>query len=131
MSKQRTDRLNSLLREVVTEVIKKDVRNPYVSEMTTVTRVDITKDLRHAKVYVSIMGTGTEKEDTLQALRSAAGFIAVNASQKVVMRFFPELTFVLDDSVDRQMRIETLLREIEIEKSSRPEEPDDHESSSK
>ncbi|CCB86906.1 MULTISPECIES: 30S ribosome-binding factor RbfA [Parachlamydia] len=130
MSVQRTDRLNSLLREVITEVIKKDVRNPYVSEMTTVTRVDITKDLRHAKVYVSIMGTGAEKEDTLQALRSAAGFIAVNSSQKVVMRFFPELTFVLDDSVDRQMRIESLLREIEDEKSTRSEESDDNDESS-
>ena len=130
MSVQRTDRLNSLLREVITEVIKKDVRNPYVSEMTTVTRVDITKDLRHAKVYVSIMGTGAEKEDTLQALRSAAGFIAVNSSQKVVMRFFPELTFVLDDSVDRQMRIESLLREIEDEKSTRSEDSDDNDESS-
>lgn len=122
MAVNRTDRLNSLLREVITEVIKKDVRNPNVSEMTTVTRVDITKDLRHAKVYVSIMGTDSEKQATLEALRSAAGFIAVNSSQKVVMRFFPDLNFVLDDSVDRHMRIEDLLREINDEKKLRNEE---------
>jgi ribosome-binding factor A len=131
MAVNRTDRLNSLLREVITEVIKKDVRNPNVSEMTTVTRVDITKDLRHAKVYVSIMGTDSEKQATLEALRSAAGFIAVNSSQKVVMRFFPDLNFVLDDSVDRHMRIEDLLREINDEKKLRnEEESDDSESPS-
>jgi len=131
MAVKRTDRLNSLLREVITEVIKKDVRNPNVSEMTTVTRVDITKDLHHAKVYVSIMGTESEKKATLDALRSAAGFIAVNSSQKVVMRFFPDLNFVLDDSVDRHMRIEDLLREINDEKKLRnEEESDDSESPS-
>ncbi|PJD98202.1 MAG: ribosome-binding factor A [Parachlamydia sp.] len=129
MAVNRTDRLNSLLREVITEVIKKDVRNPNVSEMTTVTRVDITKDLRHAKVYVSIMGTDSEKQATLEALRSAAGFIAVNSSQKVVMRFFPDLNFVLDDSVDRHMRIEDLLREINDEKKLRNEEESDDDES--
>lgn len=124
MTKQRTDRLNSLLREVITEVIKKDVRNPHVSEMTTVTRVDITKDLRHAKVYVSIMGSPADKIITLEALQSAAGFIAVNSSHKVTMRFFPELTFILDDSVDKHMRIESLLEEIKQEKLARGDEED-------
>lgn len=125
MIRQRTDRLNSLLREVITEVIKKDVRNPHVSEMTTVTRVDITKDLRHAKVYVSIMGTPADKNTTLEALQSASGFIAVNSSQKVTMRFFPELKFILDDSVDKHMRIESLLQEIKDEKLARGDEEDE------
>lgn len=119
MAKQRTDRLNSLLKEVISDVIRKDVRNPHVKELLTVTRVEITKDLHYAKVFISVIGNEAEKEETLQALQTAAGFIAVNASKKVVMRYFPELTFKLDDSVDKHMRIEKLLGEITNERESR------------
>lgn len=119
MAKQRTDRLNSLLKEVISEVIRKDVRNPHVKELITVTRVEITKDLHYAKVYISVIGTDAEKEETVKALQTAAGFIALTSSKKVVMRYFPELTFKLDDSVDKHMRIEKLLGEISSERESR------------
>jgi ribosome-binding factor A len=119
MVKQRTDRLNSLLKEVISEVIRKDVRNPHVNELITVTRVEITKDLHHAKVFISVIGNAAEKEETLKALQTAAGFIAVTSSKKVVMRYFPELHFKLDDSVDKHMRIEKILGEISNERESR------------
>jgi ribosome-binding factor A len=125
MLKQRTDRLNSLLKEVISEVIRKEVRNPHINELMTVTRVDITKDLHYAKVYVSVIGNDEEKKQTIEALQSAAGFIAVNSSKKVVLRYFPTLTFKLDDTVDKQMRIEQLLHDIECEKKSRDENVDE------
>lgn len=127
---QRTDRLNSLLKEVISEVIKRDVRNPHVNELVTVTRVQITKDLHYAKVYISVIGTPEQKAETLKALQSASGFIAVNSSHKVTMRYFPELTFRLDDSVDKHMRIEELLGEIKREKQTRDEETNENESES-
>lgn len=130
MTIQRTDRLNSLLKEVISEVIKREVRNPHISELVTVTRVQITKDLHHAKVYVSVIGTEQEKKATLEALTSAAGFIAVHSSHKVVMRYFPELSFKLDDSVDKHMRIEELLGKINEERGSRPSLSDSEEESS-
>jgi ribosome-binding factor A len=129
MPKQRTPRLNSLLKEVISDVIRKEVRNPHVNELLTVTRVDITKDLHYAKVYISVIGSETEKQETLQALQSAAGFIAVNSSKKVVMRYFPALTFKLDDSVQKHMRIEELLKNISEERHTRPlDSPHDDES---
>jgi ribosome-binding factor A len=128
MTKQRTDRLNSSLKEVISDVIRKDVRNPHVNELLTVTRVDITKDLRYAKVYISVIGTAEQKDETLKALQSAAGFIAINSAKKVVMRYFPELTFKLDDSVDKQMRIEQLLGDISSERKSREVEEESDES---
>lgn len=115
MPPKRTDRLNSLLREVISDVIRKEVRNPDIPELISVTRVDISKDLHHAKVYVSIIGTDQEKANAIHALASAAGFIAMTASKQVVMRFFPALRFLLDDSVDKHMRIEELLKEINKE----------------
>lgn len=121
MPVKRTDRLNSLLKEVIDEVIRREVKNPHVNELLTVTRVDITKDLHYAKVYVSVIGSTVEKEQTLQALQSAAGFIAVHASKKVVMRYFPALTFVLDDSVEKQMRMAQLMNKISDERRAREE----------
>lgn len=122
MVKQRTDRLNSLLKEVISEVIRKDVRNPHVNELMTITRVEITKDLHHAKVFVSVIGDEAAKAETIMALQNAAGFIAVTSSKKVVMRYFPELHFKLDDSVDKHMRIEKILGEISSERESRTHE---------
>lgn len=119
MPSRRLERLNSLLKEVIAEVITRDVRNPHVNSLLTVTRVDISNDLHHAKVYVSIIGSDLIKQETLDALQTAAGYIAVNSAKKVVMRYFPNLTFRLDDSVDRHMRIEKLLSDLSTERQSR------------
>jgi ribosome-binding factor A len=129
MAVKRTDRLNSLLKEVISEVIRRDVRNPRVTALVTVTRVQISNDLHYAKVYISVIGSEQDKFETIEALNSAAGFIAVQSSQEVVMRYFPELTFKLDDSVEKHMRIEELLNKISKERESRPRRADDEDSS--
>lgn len=85
----------------------------------SVTSVEITKDLQHAKVFISVIGKPEEKELTIQALQSAAKFIAINSSKKVVMRYFPDLTFKLDTSVDKQLRIDAMLGQIKQEEKSR------------
>lgn len=125
MAKRRTDRLNSLLKEVISDVIKRQVRNPDINELFTVTRVDISNDLHHAKVYVSIIGDEDSKRKTLEALEASAGFIAVNSSKQVVMRYFPSLTFKLDDSVEKHMRIEELLKQVHDEQQARHTEHTD------
>jgi len=122
---RRTHRLNSLLKEVISEVIRKDVGHPKVSSLVTVTSVDITKDLSLAKVYISVIGSGQEKEETMKALESASGYIAVLASKKVVLRHFPSLIFKLDESVDKHLRINSILQDIEQEKRQRTPFDDD------
>lgn len=116
---KRTDRLNSLLKQVLSDVIRAEVRNPHISALVTVTRVEITTDLHYAKVFVSVIGSEQEKEAALAGLQSAAGFIAVHAAKKVVMRYFPDLTFRLDDSVEKYAKIEQKLREIQQEREFR------------
>lgn len=116
---KRTDRLNSLLREVIAEVVMKEVRNPKVNSLVTIKKVDITKDLHQAKVYISLIGSAKEKEQTLKALQSAASFISMAASKKVVMRYFPTLTFYLDDTLENELRIHDLLEQIHDEESRR------------
>jgi len=123
MAIKRTDRLNSLLKEVISEVINRNVKNPCISGILTVTRVDITKDLRQAKVFISVIGSDEQKSETIKALQSAAGFIAVTASKKVVMRFFPTLTFKLDEGVSKHVRIQEILHDIKEEESTREDHP--------
>ncbi len=122
MSGRRIERINSLLKEVISDVIRKEVKNPHLPQLITVTHVDVTKDLRHAKVYVSVIGEEKVKAEAIDALQSASGFIGVYASKQVVMRYFPELTFILDDSVDQQMRIDRLVADIQAEREIREHE---------
>lgn len=119
MAVKRTDRLNSLLKQVIADVIRKDVNNPLLPAFTSVTSVDVTKDLQHAKVYISVIGTKETKDKALIALQSAAGFIAMRASKQIVIRFFPELTFYIDESAEHLSRVDTLLTKINQERESR------------
>ena len=119
MKKNRLERINSLLKEVIFEVIHKEVRNPHVTTFVTVTRVDTSADLHHAKVYISLIASDADKEKILAALQTAAGFIAVNAAKKVELRYFPALTFKLDTALEEHLRIQELLSKIEEERSTR------------
>ena len=119
-SKQRIERLNSLLKEVISEVIREDVRDPRLGSLITITSVDTSKDIQHAKVYLSVIGTPEEKKKSLAAVQSGAGFIAVHASKKVSMRYFPSLSFRLDESVDKHIAVETILGKLREEQKSRP-----------
>ncbi|NGX63182.1 MAG: Ribosome-binding factor A [Candidatus Anoxychlamydiales bacterium] len=125
MKKQRVQRLNSLLREVISEVLQKDVKNPYISKFTTVTEVEVTADLSYAKVLISVIGTDSEKTETIDALNQAAGFISVHSSKKVTLRYFPTLSFELDTSVDKHMKIDKILTDIKKEKEKRSSKDDE------
>ncbi len=105
---------------MIFEVIQREVRNPHVSTFVTVTRVDTSSDLHHAKVYISIIGSDEEKSQVLSALQSAAGFIAVHAADKVELRYFPNLLFKLDTAAEEHMKIQKILSDIEKERLSRP-----------
>jgi ribosome-binding factor A len=116
---KRVLRLNSLLKEVLSDVISKSIKDPRAAKFITITEVDISKDLRHAKVNISIIGTDQEKAQTIEILQSASRYIAAQAAKEVILRYFPELTFKLDTSADKFARIDTLLSQIDDERKSR------------
>lgn len=125
MKGRRLEKIASLLQEVISEVIQKDVKNPNVGPFVSVSRVEVSADIHHAKVFLSIIATNAEKQVTLEALQSAAGFIGVQAAKKVVLRYFPQLTFKIDNSVDEHMKIEKLLGKINEERQTRSGSDDD------
>lgn len=108
----RPQRINSLLQEVLMETLRKDVKDPNIHPMTVVTRVDTTADLHYAKVYVSVLAEHSVQDQTLEALNTASGFIAVNSAKRVNLRFFPELLFRLDRSSEYAAHIDQLLKKV-------------------
>jgi ribosome-binding factor A len=103
-------RVNEAVREVVSSHIAEGLKDPRIG-FVTVTGVDTTPDLRHARVYVSVLGEDADRERALDGLRSSAGFLQSQVGQELRMKRTPTLEFVYDDSVDRGMRITELLEE--------------------
>jgi ribosome-binding factor A len=116
---RRIERVNSLLVEVIAQVVMREVKDPRIPGLITITRVETSPDLRQAKVFFSIIGSDKDKKTALQVLQDAAGFISITASKKVVLRFFPQLTFKIDDTLEKHQRIDDLLKKIDDEKNAR------------
>ena len=118
---QRSDRVAEAIREEIAMFLAEGVKDPRVTGLVTVTGVEMTRDLRHAKVFVSVMGTDTDRSATLEGLASVAGFLRSRLARSLSLRVAPEVHFVPDESIARAARIETLLSQIKIA----PAAPDD------
>lgn len=108
---RRTRQVGEFLREELTDIIRRDVKDPRIGFMS-ITRVDVTPDLRHAAVYISVLGTDQERSDTLAALVSASGFIRHTLKPRLRMRQIPDLEFRDDRSMEHAEKIARTLREI-------------------
>ena len=108
---RRTDRINEQLRQEISILVRDEVRDPRVG-LATVTAVETSPELDHAKVYVTALGDDAEKEEIVAGLRSAAPFIRGQLGRRLHMRRIPELHFTLDRVIDEATRIESLLREV-------------------
>jgi ribosome-binding factor A len=104
-------RVDEAVREVLSDVISTHLQDPRVG-FVTVTGVKTSPDLRHARVYVSILGDGGEREASLEGLRSAHGYLQSRVAAELRLKHTPSLTFEYDDSVDRGMRITQLIEEV-------------------
>jgi ribosome-binding factor A len=100
------------VREEVATFLAEGVKDPRIVGFVTVTGVEITPDLRHAKVFVSVMGSDAEKQATFEGLASTASHLRARVAQALRLRVAPELQFREDDSIARAARIESLLAEI-------------------
>jgi ribosome-binding factor A len=137
MKTHRLARVSEAIREVASETILFELRDPRVKRVT-VTRAEVSGDLQHAKVYVSIMGTEKEQKLTMHGLRHAAGFIQSKLAERLQTRFTPVIDFVLDEGVKKSIEITRLINEAlgpkasqqeadaeETESASPPSEPTD------
>jgi len=110
MAQPRMRRVNEAVRAVLSDAIAKDLQDPRVG-FVTVTSVKTSSDLRHARVYVSVLGDEEACSDTLEGLRRAHGFLQSRVAGELRLKHTPTLTFDYDDSVVRAMRISRLIDE--------------------
>jgi ribosome-binding factor A len=110
MRSERIRRVNEAMREVLSEAITTELKDPRVG-FITVTAVDTSPDLRHARVFVSVLGDDKQREDSLAGLSSSHGYLQSRVASRLRMKHTPTIEFQYDPSVERVMRINALLRE--------------------
>lgn len=116
MAKRRNSRLSGEMQRVISEIIRNEVKDPRISEIMSITDVHVTEDLKYAKVYISVYG---DIKPTLDALKSAKGFIRREVGKRIKMRLTPELLFEQDNSIEKGMYMSSLINKVIEEDANR------------
>jgi ribosome-binding factor A len=111
MSSRRLLKAAEAIREVVSMAILAELRDPRIRNVT-VTHVEVSPDMRHAKIHVSVMGSETEQNLSLRGLQSAAGFLQSKIAQQIDTRYTPRLMFVLDQGVKKSIEMARILKQV-------------------
>jgi len=117
MPSQRQERVAERLREDLSHIIQRELADPRLAVMVSVTDVSVSPDLQQARVFVSVYGSDDERQQAMDALASATGHIRGLLGRTAQLRYTPELEFELDTSFERADRIERLLNELKSEQS--------------
>jgi ribosome-binding factor A len=112
MTRVRVSRVGEQIKKEINDIVRNDVKDPRIGFLT-ITDVEVSGDLQHAKVFVSILGNEEQRAGTLQALQKATGFIRSELGKRIRIRHTPEIAFVMDRSLDYSERIHDVLRKLE------------------
>ena len=108
----RLSRINDEILRELSQIIRTEVKDPRIGTMTSIIRVETTQDLKYCKVFVSVLGNDEEKDSVMKGLKNAGGFIRHLLAERLNLRYTPELTFKLDDSVEYAVRMSKLIDEV-------------------
>ncbi|MEI6863210.1 MAG: 30S ribosome-binding factor RbfA [Candidatus Omnitrophota bacterium] len=123
MSRQRPERIQEAIRQEVSLIAQGQIKDPRIG-FITITKVDLTKDLRYARIYFSVLGKNADKNKALKGLNSAKGYIKGLIADKIKLRYMPEIAFVIDSTLEHTQHIYDILNSIKNPK----EEANDGES---
>ena len=121
MNIKRKNRISEEIRKVVSELLMNGIKDPRVSSMTTITKVSVTGDLRYVDIYVSVLGDEIAKEETLEGLESAKGYIRMEIGNNIDLRYIPEPIFHLDNSIEQGIYISKLIEKVKEDEEKRRE----------
>jgi len=107
----RTSRISEEMRKEISSIIMNELKDPRMPSMVSVVSVNVTKDLRHAKVYISVLGSEEDKKNAQEGLKSAAGFIRREVGHRMQLRYTPEMHFEIDDSIEHGVYMTKLINE--------------------
>ena len=111
--KVRPNRIGEEIKKEVVLLIRNGIKDPRVDSLLSITDVEVTRDLSYATIYISRYGSEQQRQDALDGMKAAAGFIRSELSRRLKLRTVPELIFKLDDSLEYGAKIETILHQID------------------
>ncbi len=111
MSRLRVQRVQEELKKEIGQMLQREIKDPRIG-FVTVTDVEVSKDLRNVKIFVSVYGSDQERSDTMAGLESARGYIRTEIGKRIKLRYTPEISFRFDESIARGARIMELLNEV-------------------
>ena len=126
MSYQRIDRISEQVRREVDRIIRESLSDPRIRGTFSVTRAEVTRDLRYAKIYISILEEA-DRAPMMAALKKAAGFVRHELGQSMIIRYAPEILFELDNNIEYGIHIATVLKQVRSEEETNDEHDDDQE----
>ena len=109
---RRTERISSLIRQEISDLLREQVNDPRLSSFISITSVSTSPDLKHAKVFVSALGGETSKNEVLQGFTTASGFFRRELARHLRLKHIPELSFHLDDTIERGAEVLRLVEQV-------------------
>lgn len=108
----RTNRISEEMKKEISDIIQNDIKDPRLPRLVSIVSVNVTRDLRYARVFASVLGSEEEKKNALSALKSAAGYIRREIGQRMQIRYIPELQFELDNSIEHGVYMSKLIKDV-------------------
>jgi ribosome-binding factor A len=109
---RRAQRLSEEIKREISDILRNGVKDPRVSQLLSITQVEVSRDLSFAKVYVSLLGDDGAKKEAFEGLEKAKGFVRRELGSRLRLRLTPEIAFIPDDSIEYGTHINKLLREV-------------------
>ena len=114
----RIERVNNLIRQEISELLRREVKDPRLGHFVAVTEVSTSADLKHAKIFVSCISSKEEREEMLNALAAASGFFRRELTKLLRLRRIPELSFHWDDSIEQGIHLLELIEQVNTDSTS-------------
>ncbi|HHY70475.1 MAG TPA: 30S ribosome-binding factor RbfA [Thermoanaerobacterales bacterium] len=121
MDFSRSDRIAEEIKKVISQIISNDLKDPRIDGLISVTKVDVTKDLRHATIFISFYGDKTKKDSNFEVIKNAKGYIRRELASRIRMKYIPEISFKMDESIEYAIRINKLLEEVKVQDQAEKE----------
>jgi ribosome-binding factor A len=119
---RRTERINSIIQQEISDLLREQVNDPRLTTLISITKVSISPDLRHANVFISTLGDKVNKGEILQGFTAASGFLRRQLANRLELKHTPELSFHLDDSIERGAEVLKLIEQVASEDTENEDE---------
>lgn len=115
----RNERIAEEIKKAASLIINNELKDPRIDGLVSVTRVDVTRDLRHATIFISFYGDNAKKNTTFDVIQKAKGFIRYELANQLTIKYMPEISIKLDESIEYGFRIDKLLKDIKSQELSK------------